>query len=98
MIQNIIDKIDQNIKSKAYFIDAVTWTSKAWDQVKTKTIVNCFSSCGFSVNDATTSSVEKAVLEETEYNDDNLSLKELNYLLQSREKLKSINATDCRLR
>ena len=85
----MIDEIDQNIASKANILDAVTWTSKAWDQVKTKTIVNCFSHCGFSVNDATTSSVEEAALEET----DNLPLKELNDLLQSREKL-NINATE----
>ena len=86
----MIDEIYQKITSKANILDAITWTSKAWDQVKTKTIVNWFSHCGFSVNDATTSSVEEAALEETV----NLPLKELNDLLQSRKKLKSINATE----
>ena len=60
----MIDEIDQNITSKAYILDAVTWTSKAWDQVKTKTIVNCFSNFDFQFQFSVTVEVEvKAYVE-----------------------------------
>ncbi|XP_060596158.1 tigger transposable element-derived protein 6-like [Ruditapes philippinarum] len=69
-------------------MDAISWTLKAWNDIKKETIMKCFRSVGFGNDESTTG---QSMDDEDEYEDDNVPLallvRELSYNMQDFENI-----------
>lgn len=53
VIRKILTDMESGKKNSINVLDAIRYADKAWRNVTTRTIVNCFKSCGFIANQST---------------------------------------------